>query len=509
MHPGITPFMKIPAKGLLRHSLLFVVYGLLGVLLTVILVAVVFLNSRPNLHVWHTADLDEEFRAGHGVSTFEGYLALEERLFKQLQTKVYDKVKPSELDVVNRYAKGSLSDPEIWNRNWNRTFEFSREDEPAAGVLLLHGLSDSPYSLRTLGRELHERGAWVVGLRIPGHGTAPSGLLDVKWQDMSAAVKIAAVYLKKKVGDKPLYIVGYSNGGALAVEYALASLNDGSLPRPDRLVLLSPEIGISKAAALASVQRELGRMLGLEKLAWNSILPEYDPYKYNSFAVNAGELAYSLTTHLQKRIEAMKTRGALGEFPPVLAFQSSVDATVSMPALVESLFEHLPENGSELVLFDINRVAVVEALLTHDPKAEIKAMLADKTLRFTFTAVTNRDSKSEEVVTRSLAPGGSDWVEVALETGWPREVYSLSHIALPFPESDPLYGDGESSEENPGVRLGNLALRGERGVLKVTPNDMLRQHWNPFYSYMEQRVFNFLDLPLPADEGIRTEPRAY
>ena len=76
--------------------------------------------------------------------------------------------------------------------NWNRSFEL----ETAAsrgGVLLLHGMSDSPYSLRTLGETLNQRGYWVIGLRLPGHGTAPSGLKTVRWQDMSAAVHLAMV----------------------------------------------------------------------------------------------------------------------------------------------------------------------------------------------------------------------------------------------------------------------------------------------------------------------------
>ena len=37
--------------------------GLLGCLLTALAVGVYLLDSRPDLSVWHTADLDEEFTA--------------------------------------------------------------------------------------------------------------------------------------------------------------------------------------------------------------------------------------------------------------------------------------------------------------------------------------------------------------------------------------------------------------------------------------------------------------
>jgi hypothetical protein len=46
------------------------------------------------------------------------------------------------------------------------------------------------------------------------------------------------------------------------------------------MVLLSPEIGVIPLAALAIWQARLGHLLGLQKLEWNSILPEYEPYKY-------------------------------------------------------------------------------------------------------------------------------------------------------------------------------------------------------------------------------------
>jgi len=65
----------------------------------------------------------------------------------------------------------------MWPVNWNRSFVLPQE-EPALGVLLLHGLSDSPYSLKALGERLNGQGAMVLGLRIPGHGTAPSGLVE-------------------------------------------------------------------------------------------------------------------------------------------------------------------------------------------------------------------------------------------------------------------------------------------------------------------------------------------
>lgn len=76
---------------------------------------------------------------------------------------------------------------------------------------------------------------------------------------------------------------------------------------------------------------------------------------------------------------------------------------------------------------------------------------------------------------------------------WPDDLYSLTHVALPFPPTDPLYG-GQPGSDSPGIQLGTLALRGERGVLQIPAAQMLRLRWNPFYNYLESRSLEFLGL---------------
>ena len=467
-------------------------YGLLGSVIVVLVVYVRLLESRPDLSVWHHADLDAEFTVDSDVSDFDQYLDLEDRLFAQLDELVYAKVPKGPRNIINRFSRGSLSDPSRWPINWNRSFVL-HNDEPVVGVLLLHGLSDSPYSLRALGERLHSKGAWVLGLRIPGHGTAPSGLVEARWQDMAAAVKLAARHVQDTVGAKPFYVVGYSNGGALAVEYTLTSLDDISLPRPTGVVLLSPEIGVSAVAALAVWQGRLGHLLGLEKLAWNSVLPEYDPYKYGSFAVNAGDLAYRITKHIQEQLTALQSDGKLGNMPPILAFQSSVDATVSPQALVENLFARLPSANHELVLFDINRILEAEELLKHDPKTVFEPLLRSLDRHFNLTMVTNESEGSRRAVAHRWARGEEDSSAPAYLGEWPMGIFSLAHVALPFAPDDPVYG-GPSAPETGGIQLGNLALRGEHGVLQVSGNDLLRLRWNPFFDYVQSRTLQFMRL---------------
>ena len=71
---------------------------------------------------------------------------------------------------------------------------------------------------------------------------------------------------------------------------------------------------------------------------------------------------------------------------------------------------------------------------------------------------------------------------------YPFDVYSLSHVALPFPASDGLYGGEPDPADAMGVALGALAVRGERGVLVMDANHFARVTWNPFFAYLLERV---------------------
>ena len=463
-----------------------------GALLTLVVVFVLYLDSRSDLQVWHTLQLEDEFTSRKKITTLEEYLALEERLFRQLDERIYDEIPEKNRNSIARYSRGSLVDPGRWQHNWNRTFELTSES-PQAAVLLLHGMSDSPYSVRLLAQQLHEAGAHVLALRMPGHGTLPSGLVKLKWQDMDQAVRLGVMHLHQLNSSRPLYIVGYSTGAALAVNYALSSLQDSTLPKVGKLVLLSPAIGVTEIAVLAKWQARLGHKLGLEKLAWSDILPEYDPFKYNSFAVNAGDVVYQLTEQIKQRIIELDNKGKLADFPSTLAFSSVVDATVSAPELIKGFFSYLQPNNHELVLFDVNRYARIEPIMSWDPSPFVQAFHRDPERGYTLSVLTNQNARSNNVILKSTPSGKTDSIEIPLNYAWPEQVYSLSHVALPFSAADPLYGKQTPANEV-SIPLGNLALRGERNVLEISPSELLRLRWNPFYEFMKKRIFNFVGI---------------
>jgi alpha-beta hydrolase superfamily lysophospholipase len=452
-----------------------------------------FLRSGPEPKVWHTTQLAAEFTAAREgqVNSIAAYRALEDRLFAELKSAVVDKVPPEERTLINRYAAGSLSDPGVWPTNWNRSFELTPA-QPAGAALLLHGLTDSPYSMRSIGEHLAARGLKVVALRLPGHGTAPSGLVSFKVEDMQAAVRVAMRDLRRQVGpDRPIYMVGYSNGAALAVDYALSALAGADLPRPAGLVLLSPAIGISRLAVVARMRTGISSLPGFGRAAWQQIVQEFDPYKYSSFSFNAAGQTQRLTSGLSRRVARLARGRPIEGFPPVLAFLSTVDSTVRAEAVVDALLEHLAPGHHELVLFDVNRLAGAQALLVRDPGPLTARLLAMPARTFVLTVITNASVETDQMQQLRAEPGSSSQTSRALELTWPRDVFSLAHVALPFPPDDPLYGF-LSERNGRHVQLGRVQMHGENGVLAIPDWVLTRQRSNPFHSYMIERIDGFL-----------------
>ncbi|WP_455208513.1 alpha/beta hydrolase [Kaarinaea lacus] len=482
-------------RALLKHIFLFILYSAIGSFLALLIVFVSQLQNRPDLRPWHTSVLDEEFTVSQStnIKNLADYQQLEQRLFEQLQEQVYGQIENADRRLLNRYNKGSLADPQSYPRDWNHSFEFTTTN-PRGGVLLIHGLSDSPYSMRSLAELFQSMGFWVVGLRLPGHGTAPSGLLTTTWQDFAAATEIAARHVVTQIGEgKPFYMAGFSTGAALSVEYSLAILNGKDNPMPDGLILLSPAIGVSPLAAFAIWQARLSMLPGLEKLAWDSIQPEFDPFKYKSFAVNAGDQIYQLTVAISKHIKRLDQGKGVENFPSVLAFQSVVDATVATPALVSGLFDRLAAQGHELVLFDINRNAEAEPIMVSHPEAATMKLLENRSLPFLLTVVTNISKDTNEVIVKQKLASSESVINQSLNLKWPDNIFSLSHTALPFPPDDPVYG-AEAKPNQSGLHLGRIDLLGEKGLLLVPADELIRLRYNPFYSYMEQRIKEFVTI---------------
>ena len=466
------------------------------IVVTLLAVRVYDLQRGAPLEPWHTFVPHELKTKAIDDANWADYLKAEDRIFADVLHEVSQKLDAGERIPVNRYFEGSPVYPEGFSQDWNRSYALEPDGAPVGAVVFLHGLTDLPYSLRHIARRYRESGYVAIAIRLPAHGTVPGALTDVDWRDWMAATRLAVREARRRIGPSlPLHMIGFSNGGALAVKYALDALEDPKLTRPDRLVLISPMIGITRFARFAGFAALPSIFPAFAKAAWLSVLPEFNPFKYNSFPVNGARQSYLLTNALQQQITRLAQEKRLDRLAPLLTFQSVIDFTVSTRAIVSALYAQLPSNGSELVLFDLNRTAKFGQLLRTASDAALSRVLPAPPQLFRTTIIANANPDSGEVVERVTEAGAVEERSRALGLSYPPGVYSLSHVALPFPMSDSLYGLQPDLIENFGVNLGALAPRGERGTLIVSLDALLRMSSNPFFPYMIERI----------EEGIRAK----
>jgi len=85
-------------------------------------------RKMPDLDLWHTERLKSEFQADKASAdtTFEEYLQVESRLFKEVRRKVVERVPKTAGYRLYRYFPNGLNNPLSFEHNWNRSYELIR-----------------------------------------------------------------------------------------------------------------------------------------------------------------------------------------------------------------------------------------------------------------------------------------------------------------------------------------------------------------------------------------------
>ncbi|MHA6803081.1 alpha/beta hydrolase [Salinifilum ghardaiensis] len=86
------------------------------------------------------------------------------------------------------------------------------------GVVLCHGFTSTPQSMRPWGEHLHAAGYTVTCPLLPGHGTRWQELNRTRWTDWYGAVEDALLQLRTRCS--AVAVAGQSMGGALALRLA-------------------------------------------------------------------------------------------------------------------------------------------------------------------------------------------------------------------------------------------------------------------------------------------------
>ena len=170
-------------------------------------------------------------------------------------------------------------------------FQKGRDKPYRRGVLLTHGLSDSPYHIYHLASCFQRNGFRVMAVLLPGNGTQPGDLLDVPWQEWEKSLAYGAECMTAEADE--LYLAGFSAGAALSV------LHGSHDKRVRGLFLFSPAFEITSRAAWAHLHKLYSWLM--PKAAWVTVRPDRDFYKYESLCMNAVAQMYALTQALPRR----------------------------------------------------------------------------------------------------------------------------------------------------------------------------------------------------------------
>jgi len=112
--------------------------------------------------------------------------------------------------------------------------EFHLEGGPVA-VLMIHGFTGSPLSVRPWAEALHREGFTVRVPRLPGHARTWEEMNKTRWQDWYSEVDRNFTQLKEK--HQRVFVAGFSMGGALTLR--LASIRGEEI---EGLILCNPSV---------------------------------------------------------------------------------------------------------------------------------------------------------------------------------------------------------------------------------------------------------------------------
>lgn len=227
-------------------------------------------------------------------------------------------------DMLRRAHAGAAEPEKIINGNApfelkpSPGFPAGKHKPYRRGVLLTHGLSDSPYLMRHLAEFYQQNGFRVMAILLPGHGTQPGDLLEVTWREWAKTVAYGAYILAEEADE--IYLAGYSTGAALSIYH---SMRDS---RVRGLFLFSPALEITRWAALAKLHKLYSWLIPSAR--WVDIKPDLDIYKYESFTMNAAAQTYALTRVISRQFRKQELD------IPVFVVASADDMTVKTSAIL-------------------------------------------------------------------------------------------------------------------------------------------------------------------------------
>ncbi|UZJ23556.1 alpha/beta fold hydrolase [Rhodococcus antarcticus] len=189
---------------------------------------------------------------------------------------------------------------------------FVAEGTPdAPGVLLCHGFTGTPQSMRPWGEHLAAEGFAVRCPRLPGHGTRWQEMNTTRWPDWYATLEAELDVLVAR--GRPVLVFGLSMGGTLALRLAQQR------PEVAGLVLVNPSLRTERrdAPLLPLLSRLVGSVAGV---AGDIAAPGVTEVGYDRTPLKAAASLLELCGVVRADLGTVRV--------PVLLYRSRVDHVV-------------------------------------------------------------------------------------------------------------------------------------------------------------------------------------
>ncbi len=187
------------------------------------------------------------------------------------------------------------------------------------GILMVHGLTDSPFMMRDIAGFFQQQGFLVLAMQLPGHGTRPGDLLEIRWQDWVEAHQHLLGLLEAEVDE--LYLLGFSIGATLNLYQSVRNRNIKAQ------FLFAPAVRVIAAAQLTCPLAWLGRWW--RRMSWFDVQPDSDDFKYESLT----NRAICEVHHMIRALHRVST--LVERKTPLFVVASENDATVDADAILD------------------------------------------------------------------------------------------------------------------------------------------------------------------------------
>ena len=231
--------------------------------------------------------------------------------------------------------------PVGWMQDWSAV---GSGKNAHIGVLLVHGFTGAPPSMRPWGEFLHSKGYTVRVPLLPGHGSKPEDLNEVKWQEWPAKVIHELNELQKTCDT--IFLIGLSMGGGTVLN--VATTHNAAIKG---LILVNPWIHLK--GVTVEVSFLVSRLRKMRASVGNDIKrPGITEWGYDATPMRGVHQALKMLRITRKNLAAVKV--------PVQLFHSVEDHTLPVSNTEIILAEIGSKDKTRIELVDSYHVATLD-----------------------------------------------------------------------------------------------------------------------------------------------------